>query len=314
MRRIITLVTVLGALLAFPAAGHAKYTVGISEQQSSMFSDPLFQQLNVKVVRLIVPWDYADKAGEISAVNDWLGRANAQKKRVLVSFGASRSRPTKLPSVAVYKNRVRAFASAHPYVREYNAWNEANHLSQPTWKSPKRAAQYYKALKSVCKKCTHIAADLLDQKTVKRGSKKYLSAPDYAKQFNRFAGRGTKIWGLHNYADANRFRTTGISGLARAVKGSIWLTETGGLVKLGDSCGTRTKAGTGCPWPYSTSRAKKATSYLFKIAKRNSRIKRIYLYEWSSAESAARFDAGLLGPDGKPRPAYSVLKKELSRR
>jgi hypothetical protein len=313
MRRIITLSIALGALLALPAAGHAKYTVGISEQNASMFSDSNFRNLKVKVVRLIVPWDYADHAGDIQQVNDWLAQAHANNKRVLVSFGASRNRPTKLPSVSDFKKRVRVFASANPWVREYNAWNEANHFSQPTYKSPKRAAQYYKALKSVCRKCTIVAADLLDQRTVKRGSRKYLSAPDYARKFNRYAGRGSKVWGLHNYADANRFRTTGISSLARAVRGSIWLTETGGLVKLGDNCGTRTKAGKGCPWPYSTSRAKRATSYLFKIAKRNKRIKRIYLYEWSSAESADRFDAGLIGPDGKPRPAYTVVKKELSR-
>ena len=27
-------------------------------------------------------------------------------------------------------------------VREWGAWNEVNHKTQPTWKSPKRAAQF----------------------------------------------------------------------------------------------------------------------------------------------------------------------------
>ena len=38
------------------------------------------------------------------------------------------------------------------------------------------------------------------------------------------------IWGLHNYIDANRFRTTGTRSLLRAVPGEVWFTETGGLV------------------------------------------------------------------------------------
>ena len=38
------------------------------------------------------------------------------------------------------------------------------------------------------------------------------------------------IWGLHNYIDANRFRTRGTRALLRAVKGDVWFTETGGLV------------------------------------------------------------------------------------
>ena len=39
-----------------------------------------------------------------------------------------------------------------------------------------------------------------------------------------------RYWGMHNYIDANRLRTTGTRRMLRAVKGQIWFTETGGIV------------------------------------------------------------------------------------
>ena len=49
--------------------------------------------------------------------------------------------------------------------------------------------------------------------------------------FQKAVGKRRVIWGLHNYIDANRFRTRGTKALLQAVKGDIWFTETGGLVK-----------------------------------------------------------------------------------
>ena len=43
------------------------------------------------------------------------------------------------------------------------------------------------------------------------------------------------IWGLHNYADTNRFRDSGLRDLLAAVPGEVWLTETGGIVQFGRS-------------------------------------------------------------------------------
>jgi hypothetical protein len=40
----------------------------------------------------------------------------------------------------------------------------------------------------------------------------------------------------------------------------------------------------------------------------------MYLYNWLGAEPGARFDAGLVGPDGTTqRPAYAAVAHELRR-
>ena len=81
--------------------------------------------------------------------------------------------------------------------------------------------------------------------------------------------------------------------------GQIWLTETGGVVKLGRG------------FPYSISRAAKAVTFMFKLASSNPKIKRLYIYQWTGAPKGARFDAGVIGPDGAPRPAYAIIQQHL---
>jgi hypothetical protein len=47
---------------------------------------------------------------------------------------------------------------------------------------------------------------------------------------------------------------------------------------------------------------------MFRLAKRYRRkIARLYIYKWYGEWPGARFDAGLVGPDGSPRRAYSVV-------
>ena len=60
-------------------------------------------------------------------------------------------------------------------MKTYAPWNEANHVSQPTSKIPKTAAKYYATLRSVCgSKCKVMAADVLDQSTVKKWLKDFI--------------------------------------------------------------------------------------------------------------------------------------------
>jgi hypothetical protein len=40
-----------------------------------------------------------------------------------------------------------------------------------------------------------------------------------------------------------------------------------------------------------------------------STIGRLYVYEWFGAPPGARFDAGLVAPDGTPRPAFYVVRR-----
>ena len=48
---------------------------------------------------------------------------------------------------------------------------------------------------------------------------------------------------------------------------------------------------------------------MFKLANRNQRIKRLYIYTWFG-KVTPRFDAGLVA-NGKPRSAYYEVKKRL---
>jgi hypothetical protein len=85
----------------------------------------------------------------------------------------------------------------------------------------------------------------------------------------------------------------------------VWITETGGLVKFVLPDG-RTL------FPRSTSRAAKALRRTFSLAKRyRSRVKRLYIYNWTGAGRRDRFDAGLVDAKGKPRAGYRVVKRAL---
>ncbi len=112
-------------------------------------------------------------------------------------------------------------------MRDYSAWNEANHTSQPTSKKPKMAARYYNAMRQDCRSCTIVAADVLDSKDMLA----------WVKKFKRYAP-SARIWGLHNYKDANDAAGT-TKLLLKAVKGQVWLTETGGILRLKPSDGSR---------------------------------------------------------------------------
>ena len=74
------------------------------------------------------------------------------------------------------------------------------------------------------------------------------------------------------------------------------MTETGGIVKFGDSR----------QFPYSEVRAANRTRWMFRLAGplrrqaagMRSRITRLYVYRWFGEPPGARFDAGLVDPDG----------------
>ena len=103
-------------------------------------------------------------------------------------------------------------------------WNEANHRSQPTFKNPKRAAQYYNVVRKNCRGCKIVAADVIDEVNMER----------WLKVFKKTAKK-PRIWGLHNYRDTNKRKGQRLGGtkrLLKAVKGKVWLTETGGIVKF----------------------------------------------------------------------------------
>jgi hypothetical protein len=305
LRRLL-LPAVLLACAALAAPAGAAVRVGMGDQNPSMFDQPTFQALKIKRVRYLVRWDWYKHADQRAAIDAYLTRARQARADVLVHFTASRgcyvtgnrysrSRACRAPSVKAYTASFRRFRRAYRFVRTYGAWNEANHISQPIYRNPKRAAQYFLAIRKACRRCTIVAADVLDI----RGMTPYL------KRFLRFAKGRARIFGLHNYQDVNRVQQDGTRAILRTVPGEVWMTETGGILSFLPN------------FPRSASRQKARTRYMFALANRydtrrrgmRSRLTRLYNYQWSGAEPGAAFDAGLVNPDGSPRPAYATFRR-----
>ena len=307
--------------LAVPATASAAYTVGISENQPTMFADPLFTQLGAKQARIVVAWDVVQVGGyDLTRVGQYLERAQATGVEPLVAFEHSRgdasrcgqkkyfkTKVCKLPTAAQYQTAINAFLARFPAVKVIAPWNEANHFTQPTSRSPKAAAKFTDIVHAACPACTLVVADMLDQAddpSAKRPT--FKATTTYIKAFRKALKTKRTICGIHNYSDVNRFRTTGTSALTKALGCSqYWLTETGGLYKFGSFWSKRTYKGCSSP---STCQVK-ATKYLFSSAAKNKKIKRVYVYTWFGGVTP-RFDAGLVA-NGKARPAYAEVAKHV---
>jgi hypothetical protein len=270
--------------------GHPPLVVGIGEQQAAMFSDPRFADLHIHKARIVVAYDATRVRFERQLVDVWLAEARRTGVEPFVTFGHSRVHPDKLPTVAEFRTAFGEFRARYPAVRVYAAWNEINHNGQPTHDHPERAAEYYNVVKAACRGCLVVAGDVLDQAGMTSYLRRYRSHIDGEPQ----------AWGLHNYTDVNRFRSRGLKAMLKAVSGEIWLTETGGLVQLADRL------------PRDEQRAARATAFMVKLARSTPRVARLYLYNWTGTDAKARFDSGLIAPDGTARPAYDVLKAELA--
>ncbi len=272
---------------AAPAPG-ARLAVGMGDEDPSMFADPLFTSLQLQRVRYVTPWNTALAATPARAAADaFLGAARG-RYGVLVSFATASNQPTRpgpAPSSAAYGRAVRAFVARYPWVRTYSPWDEANTCSEPICRKPRAAAAYYRTLRAACPRCTVIAAEVLD--TDWRGMRSYLQ------RFIAAVGRPTpRLWALHPYTDANRFRTVGTRTMLATVPGTVWMTEVGGLYSYGRS------------FPPSTSRQTRAVRWMIGLAGSSPRIQRLYYY---SFDGGGTFDAGLLWPNGSARPAYGVF-------
>jgi hypothetical protein len=294
-----------GALALSSARSEAAVLVGVADQNPAVFSDPLFDRLRVKRSRNFPAWNVALSSRQAAGLDAWLDGARAARVEPLISFSQSVGsrcprKPCKLPTVREYTRAFRAFRRRWPFVKVISPWNEANHRSQPTFKNPKRAAQYYNVVRKYCRGCKIVAADVIDETNMER----------WLRTFRRYA-RTPRLWGLHNYRDTNPRRGQRFGGTARllrAVKGQVWLTETGGLARF-------VLPGGGTLFPYSLSRQNRAVKRMFSLAKRyRSRIKRLYIYNWFGQPRNQRFDAGLVNPNGTPRPAYNTVRRNLRTR
>ena len=273
--------------------------VGISDNQPATFTDPNFRVLRLRYARLVSPWNAI--FSEPARLDAWMQAARADGIRPLVSFEHTRGmacpgKRCKGPSKGQYTRAWKAFHKKYPWVKDISPWNEVNSATQPTGKRPDLAALYYNVVRASCRGCTNVAADLLDAPNIRR----------YVGSFLLAAKGKPRLWGLHNYSDTNRFRSRGTNALLQSVRGSVWLTETGGVVRFVTQKGV-------VALPKSESRAKKAMDYMFRLAELNARrIKRIYVYQWKINNRSDRFDAGVVRPDGSKRPSFHVLSVNAS--
>ena len=288
----------LFTLAAVPTAAHARVLVGIGDQKPAMFTDARFRWLGVRQARIVVSWDVQRSKVERQWVANWLLAARRARVEPLVAFGHAWSgkRRKYLPGVGEFRAAFMRFKRSYPWVHTYTAWNEANHCSQPTCHRPDKAAAYYDVVRGACPRCTVVAADVLDQPNMR----------DWLHAFQKAAKHKARLWGLHNYLDANRLRTTGTRHLLGAVKGNVWITETGGLVR-------RNHYRAQIAFPESAPHAAKVTSFVFKVADREPRIKRVYLYQWNADSLTQAWDSGLIDPFGQARPAFMVVARQVGR-
>jgi hypothetical protein len=265
--------------------------LGIDDQSTKMLHDKRFAALHVKRMRLVVPYDLMRQPRSFARYAPILGLARARHMQVLVAFNYSQRHPRWLPSVREYTRDIRAFRRQFPWVREITVWNEPNHVGRPTYRRPRRVAQFFNAAQRIFDPRHVVAIDVLAEKGFEQ----------WVLTFRRYA-KSPRIWGLHNYWDVNHAQDSAIAQLRAATghRGQIWLTETAGVVRFAHR------------YPYDERRAAAATRWALFIAVRD-HVARVYLYNWSGSPLGSRWDSGLIAANGRPRPALNVVQAYLHR-
>ena len=111
-------------------------------------------------------------------------------------------------------------------------------------------------------------------------------AVSYLRKFKKYVKGTPKYWGIHNYSDTNRGSTSRTSRLIKEInnkKAEVWLTETGGQLKLRGVVAGEAKAAN-------------ALKCMFSMPKKFTQIKRLYIYQFNGADASNDFDAGLIEP------------------
>lgn len=337
LTRSLIAICALTAPLAAAGSAHASSStirVGVANQDVSMFGSSHFDRLKMRQTRYVVRWDAIGVPADIQRLDAFVAAARKDRVKVLLhistnDFARGQSNP---PSRSRYRAKVGALVARYYArgVRDWGVWNEANDSTQETYKNPARAADYFRDMwgmldnrnrcgRSVTRKCNIVALDLLDGRTAAN----HRSTRSYIK---RFYGRLSRTWdrrartvGLHNYSDTNRRGTKGtrsaITEIKRRVRNpDIWLTETGGIVKLGrgfpcnpDSAASVRRA---------EAKANRAVSWMFRLADKYKRdIDRLYVYQWTGTSCLDdRYDYGLVRLDGSRRPGYFTVRSNMRKK
>jgi hypothetical protein len=308
--------------------------VGIANQNASMFDSPHWSSMKLRRTRHVVKWNAIDDPRQLATIDAFVDAARAKNVAVLLHISTHDFTPRKaaLPSRSRYRSKVgRLIARYYPRgVRDWGVWNEANDRTQPTYRSPARAADYFRDMwgmldsssrcgRSVTGRCNVVALDLLDG----RSSKLRAATRSYVRKFyarlSRTWDRRARIVGLHNYSDTNRRARGGTKNVITQVRrynrgAKLWMTETGGIVKLGTTGDFTCNPDSPASVRGAESRANRAVSWMFTLAKTYRRyVDRVYVYQWTGTDcmDSVRFDSGLVRLDGSRRPAYYTVRSRM---
>ena len=209
-----------------------------------------------------------------------------------ITFGHSRVHPEKLPSVGEFRAAFRAFRARYPDVRGLRAV-ERDQPRQPADVRDRRerAAEYYNVVKARVPEAARVlAGDVLDQP----GMTRYVQAlPAPPRRASR------QIWGLHNYADTNRFRSSGLRDLLRDRRRR----------RLADRDRRHREVRAQLPARRAARRARDRLRPEAR-ARATSASSACTSTTGPARSPTRRFDSGLIGPDGTARPAYDALRAE----
>jgi hypothetical protein len=298
VRRLALLIAAAFALAA-PASADA-LVIGIADQKPDMFKDARFSALNINHARYTVGWDALESDWQTREIDEWMSAARAQGVQPLLSFGPSRTNRRNVPTPGELRLAFRAFRQRYPWAKTWATWNEANHCGMLLCHRERLVASYFRNMRLECPRCTVLAAELLDMPNML----------EWVRNFRRYSKVEPRWWGLHNYVEANRFQTTSLKKLLRRVKGQVWLTEVGGIVKRRVK-----KKFTVKRIPESQWHALRVTRFIFDdVTKISPRITRVYLYHWNAKTTRDSWDSGLIDSLGRRRPAFAVLQAEVRRR
>jgi hypothetical protein len=295
---------VAGALLAgaqatFAPPAQAKVTIGIGQQSPDMFASPYWRALKAPSVRYVTPWDTLSDPYQLARLNQWLFTARLAHADVMIALRGSMKNARaarKLPTTTQFRRAFLGFRKFYPWVRNWVPWNETNHPTALTGNRPGRAAAYFNIVTRYCKRCNVAAGDVLDISNVRT----------WIARYKRHLKTRPRIWSIHNYHDANAMTDKGVRALLSTVRGKIWLTETGGLVKFRVKNGRKVSK-----HDYGIKHAARSTKYVLGQARRYHRIQRIYLYNWNAPKPFTTWDSGLFDTRSHPRPAYRALRSWL---
>jgi hypothetical protein len=295
MRRLILFpaVALLVLIMAAPATARSSVRVGLADQSPAMFDSPSFKQLKIKRTRYFVPSDVMQDSAERAKARAFVqaARRNGVSTLLHISTTDLRSKRGPVVSTSKYRRDVGRFVAYFRKlgVRDFGAFKSM-----------------YSAVRSRCPTCNVVGLDMLDQ----AGSDRYIRS-FYARLSRTWRTR-LKVVGIHNYSDVNRNRSTGTAKIINTVRRynkrtKFWFTETGALASFGRS------------FPYNEARQASRMRNMFTYASRyRSRgVERVYSYNFFGIENGGcgttcRFDAGLVDPDGTPRPVFSVFKSKIA--